>query len=180
MVEAEWVQKAQAGDREACIRLLREVETAVYRTAYYLMGNEHDALDATQEALLASTTGFPPIRGNPALKPGRSGLSPISASTTFRRKKREVPYPEEIHPADPKAGPAVERAGVVMDLREAIRRLPPPQRTAIVLRYMHDFSYEEIAEAMELPLNTVKSHLFRARKELQEWLSEYQEGGVVP
>ena len=52
MVEPEWVKRAQAGDREACIRLLREVEAAVYRTAYYLLGNEHDALDATQEALL--------------------------------------------------------------------------------------------------------------------------------
>jgi RNA polymerase sigma factor (sigma-70 family) len=180
VVEAEWVQKAQAGDREACIRLLREVETAVYRTAYYLMGNEHDALDATQEALLRIYNRISSYKGQSRFETWAQRIVTNICIDHFRRKKREVPYPEEIHPADPKAGPAVERAGVVMDLREAIRRLPPPQRTAIVLRYMHDFSYEEIAEAMELPLNTVKSHLFRARKKLQEWLSEYQEGGVVP
>jgi len=78
------------------------------------------------------------------------------------------------------AAAVLPRPGVAMDLQQALRKLPPPQQTAIVLRYVHDFSYEEIAEAMDVPLNTVKSHLFRARKKLQEWLSEYQEGGVVP
>ena len=57
-------------------------------------------------------------------------------------------------------------------------KLPAHYRTVLILRYIQDFSYHEIAELMELPLNTVKSHLFRARKLLQQLLDEYEKGGV--
>jgi RNA polymerase sigma-70 factor (ECF subfamily) len=46
------------------------------------------------------------------------------------------------------------------------------------LRYLQELSYQEIADTLELPLNTVKSYLFRARQQLQELLYDYQEGGV--
>ena len=180
MVEAEWVRKAQDGDPEACIRLLREVEAAVYRTAYYLLGNEHDALDATQEALLRIYKRLTSYKGHSRFETWAQRIVTNICIDHFRKKKREFPFPEEITPADLRAGTAVERAGMMTDLQQAIRRLPPPQRTAVVLRYVQDFSYEEIAEAMDIPLNTVKSHLFRARKKLKEWLPEYQEGGVAP
>ena len=53
------------------------------------------------------------------------------------------------------------------------------QRAVVIFRYIHDFTYAEIAEVLDLPLNTVKSHLFRARKQLQVHLSEYRESGVI-
>lgn len=52
MVEPDLIRAAQSGDREALIALLREIETHVYRTAYYFIGNEQDAMDASQEALI--------------------------------------------------------------------------------------------------------------------------------
>ena len=52
MVAPELVRSAQAGDRDAFITLLREIESHVYRTAYYILNNEQDALDASQEALI--------------------------------------------------------------------------------------------------------------------------------
>ncbi|MNT94757.1 ECF RNA polymerase sigma-E factor [compost metagenome] len=64
------------------------------------------------------------------------------------------------------------------DIREAIDQLPEHHRTVIVLRYLQDFSYNEIADCLDLPLNTVKSYLFRARQQLQNRLQEYQKGGV--
>lgn len=74
----------------------------------------------------------------------------------------------------------VEWAGVSHDVKCAIHRLPEPQRRVVILRYLQDFTYEEIAETTQLPLNTVKSHLFRGRKKLQKWLADYREGGVRP
>jgi RNA polymerase sigma-70 factor (ECF subfamily) len=71
----------------------------------------------------------------------------------------------------------VDRGAFITDLRQAMDRLPEPQRIVLLYRYVQEYNYQEIAEAMNLPLNTVKSHLFRARKQLQEWLEEYQEGG---
>jgi RNA polymerase sigma-70 factor (ECF subfamily) len=64
------------------------------------------------------------------------------------------------------------------DIREAIDKLPAHHRTVVVLRYLQDFSYNEIADSLGLPLNTVKSYLFRARQQLQTLLREYQKGGV--
>ncbi|MNI64646.1 ECF RNA polymerase sigma factor SigW [compost metagenome] len=64
------------------------------------------------------------------------------------------------------------------DIIEAIDKLPVQHRTVIVLRYLHDFSYAEIADSLQLPINTVKSYLFRARQQLQQYLQDYQKGGV--
>ena len=52
MVAPEMIKAAQAGDREALVSLLREIETHVYRTAFYMLGNEQDAMDSSQEALI--------------------------------------------------------------------------------------------------------------------------------
>lgn len=52
MGEAELIRKAQSGDHEALVELLRTIETSVYRSAFFILGNEQDALDAAQEALI--------------------------------------------------------------------------------------------------------------------------------
>jgi RNA polymerase sigma factor (sigma-70 family) len=67
---------------------------------------------------------------------------------------------------------------IAQDIYEAIDKLPEHHRSVVVLRYIEDFSYNEIAESLSLPINTVKSYLFRARKQLQIILQEYQKGGV--
>ena len=64
------------------------------------------------------------------------------------------------------------------DIRSAIEQLPEHHRSVVVLRYLQDFSYNEIADSLNLPLNTVKSYLFRARQQLQHLLQDYQKGGV--
>ena len=68
---------------------------------------------------------------------------------------------------------------VAQDIQDAINKLPEHHRTVIVLRYLQDLSYNEIADCLDLPLNTVKSYLFRARQQLQNLLQEYQKGGVT-
>jgi RNA polymerase sigma-70 factor (ECF subfamily) len=73
---------------------------------------------------------------------------------------------------------AVVASYTAQDIRNAIHDLPEHHRTVVVLRYLQDFSYTEIADSLGLPLNTVKSYLFRARQQLQTSLSHYQKGGV--
>lgn len=179
VVEAEWVKRAQAGDRETMIRLLREIETPVYRTAYYLLGNEQDALDATQEALLKIYHRISTFQGQSRFETWAQRIVTNICIDQFRRKSKVVPMPEEMQPVDTEAEQAVHQSHFHSDLKMAISQLPDQQRTAVVLRYVHDYSYQEIAETMNLPINTVKSHLFRARKQLQELLAEYKEGGVA-
>lgn len=67
---------------------------------------------------------------------------------------------------------------VSQDIHEAINKLSDHYRAVVVLRYLQDFSYKEISESLGLPLNTVKSYLFRARQQLQTLLQDYLKGGV--
>ncbi|SMO50781.1 RNA polymerase sigma factor [Melghirimyces algeriensis] len=180
MVQGEWVQLAQKGDREALVHLLRELEGPVYRTACYMMGNQHDAMDVAQEALLRIYRNLPGFRYEARVETWAQRIAVRTAIDYLRKRKRTVPLKEEVDADRCRLGNSVERTGISFDVQEAIHRLPEPQRTAVILRYLHDFTYEEIAETMEIPLNTVKSHLFRARKKLQSWLADYQEGGVLP
>lgn len=174
MVDRECVRRAQTGDREAVVALLRELETPVYRTAYYILSNEHDAMDAAQEALLRIYRKIGTFRGDADIRTWAQRIAVNTAIDATRRRKSVLSLNEE----QINGGSPVERSGVHTDVREAIRRLPEPQRSIILLRHIQDFSYQEIADTMEMPVNTVKSHLFRARKKLMEWLSDYREGGI--
>ncbi|GGE14402.1 RNA polymerase subunit sigma-24 [Marinithermofilum abyssi] len=180
MVDADCVRQAQQGDRTAIVRLLREVENSVYKTAYYMLGNEHDALDCTQEALLRIYHRIASFKGESRFETWVQRIVTNICIDHRRRSKKTLPLEEEIGSSDPASRHKVEWSGVASDLRSAIKRLPEHQRTAVVLRYVHGYRYDEIAESMNLPLNTVKSHLFRGRKNLQAWLVDYQEGGVIP
>ncbi|MCS1350431.1 RNA polymerase sigma factor [Mechercharimyces sp. CAU 1602] len=176
MEEVNRVERAQ-GDRAALIQLLRDLETPLYQTAFYLMGNEHDARDATQEALLRIYKNIHTFKGESKLETWAQRIVSNICMDTFRRRKKSVPLLEEVEPVDARAWMEMERTDVTQDLQAAINRLPDPQRVIVVLRHVQDYSYQEIANTLDLPLNTVKSHLFRARNQLKEWLSNYNEGG---
>lgn len=176
-VEQDLITHAQAGEREAIIQILRELETPLYRTAYYWLKNEQDALDATQEALLNVYRHLPTYKGDASLRTWAQRIVVNVCIDHCRKHKKVVPLEDERQ-EDMRASRVVELRHMTQDIQQAIDRLPELQRTAIILRYIQEYQYQEIAEVMQLPLNTVKSHLFRARKQLHEWLGEYQERGI--
>ncbi len=180
LADGDRIRLAREGDREALVRLLRELEGPVYRTAFYMLGNEHDALDAAQEALLSIYRNLPGYRFEAKVETWAQRIAVHTSIDLMRKRKKTLPFDESWDSGGIRRGSPVEWSGVSHDIREAIRRLPELQRTAVVLRYLHDFTYQEIAETMEMPLNTVRSHLYRGRKKLRLWLSDYQKGGVFP
>ncbi|AKG35793.1 MULTISPECIES: RNA polymerase sigma factor [Paenibacillus] len=180
MVEQGLVRAAQSGDRDALITLLREIEGQVYKTAFYILHNEQDALDASQEALIRIYTKIGSYEEKAQFKTWVQRIVTNICIDKFRKTKPTVSIDE--HEMVFKDKQNVERevlsGYLAEDIREAIDQLPEHHRTVIVLRYLQDFSYNEIAESLDLPLNTVKSYLFRARQQLQNRLQEYQKGGV--
>jgi len=180
VVEQGLIRAAQTGDRDALITLLREIETHVYRTAYYILNNEQDALDAAQEALIRIYTKIDSYEEKAQFKTWVQRIVTNICIDKFRRKKPTVSIEE--HELVFQGKESVERevmsGYLAQDIREAIDRLPEHHRTVVVLRYLQDFSYNEIADSLNLPLNTVKSYLFRARQQLQHLLQDYQKGGV--
>lgn len=180
MVEPALIKAAQAGDRDALVSLLREVEHKVYRTAYYLLNHEQDALDAAQDALIRIYTKIGTYEEKAQFQTWVQRIVTNICIDKFRRKKATVSIDEHelvFHSSEDVEG-EVMLTYAAEEIREAIGKLPDHHRTVVVLRYMQDFSYNEIAESLGLPLNTVKSYLFRARQQLQVLLHDYQKGGV--
>ncbi|OUM97252.1 MAG: RNA polymerase subunit sigma [Paenibacillaceae bacterium ZCTH02-B3] len=180
MVEPDLVKAAQSGDREALVRLLREIEHQVYRTAYYLLNDEQDALDASQEALIRIYTNIGSYEEKAKFGTWVQRIVTNICIDRFRRRRPSVSIEEHelVFRARDDVESEVMGSFTMREIREAIGKLPDHHRTVVVLRYLQDFSYGEIAESLNLPLNTVKSYLFRARQQLQVLLQDCQKGGV--
>jgi RNA polymerase sigma-70 factor (ECF subfamily) len=180
VIAPELIRAAQSGERDALITLLREIESHVYRTAYYMLNNEQDALDVSQEALIRIYTKINSYEEKAQFKTWVQRIVTNICIDKFRKTKPTVSVDEHemIFSSEINVEHEVISTYVAQDIQEAIEKLPEHHRTVVILRYVEDFSYNEIAESLNLPINTVKSYLFRARKQLQNLLQEYQKGGV--
>ncbi len=176
------VEKTLAGDNTAFRVLVERHSTAVFNTAYRLLGNRADAADAAQDTFLRAYRALNTFRTDAPLKPW---LCRIAANVSLNRLKRRKPTLSlDDHPpdADPIAVPDVsaepQRALLTAErdreLRAAILALPPDQRTIIELRHFQELSYAAIADTLEISVANVKTKLFRARKALRRYLQKEQ------
>ncbi len=144
----------------------------LYTVAYRLTMNHDDAQDLVQDVLLRVQ------RGLATYQPGsmEAWLSRITTNAFLdgvRRQKRrpQDPLPEEnperVLPTAVSAADALDAAVLPEHLQAALRDLPEDYRTAVVLCDVLDFSYEEIAEALDIPVGTVRSRIHRGRARLR-------------
>ena len=141
----------------------------LYNVAYRLTGNDDDAYDLVQEALLRVRKGLE------TYQPGslEAWLSRIVTNVFLdevrRRRRRPVAAlpedPERLLPSSPGADEATDR--LPDDVQVALRRLPEDFRTAVVLCDVVGLSYEEIADALSVPVGTVRSRIHRGRRLLR-------------
>jgi len=141
----------------------------LYNVAYRLTGNDDDAYDLVQEALLRVRKGLE------TYQPGsmEAWLSRIVTNVFLDevRRKRRRPVealpddPERMLPPSPGADEATE--SLPDDVQAALRRLPEDFRTAVVLCDVVGLSYEEIADALSVPVGTVRSRIHRGRRLLR-------------
>ncbi len=180
MIEADLIKKAQAGDQEALVELLRSIENTVYRSAFYITGNEHDAMDVAQEALLRVFRKIGTFQEKAKFTTWVQRIVSNICMDRFRAKKETLSIDEyELTLQDKQnVEDTILLHSMSEDVHRAIAKLPEHYRVVVVLRYLQDFSYQEIADTLDVPLNTVKSYLFRARHQLQTLLQEYEKGGI--
>ncbi|HEU5450062.1 MAG TPA: sigma-70 family RNA polymerase sigma factor [Acidimicrobiia bacterium] len=141
----------------------------LYNVAYRLTGNDDDAYDLVQEALLRVRKGLE------TYQPGslEAWLSRIVTNVFLdevrRRRRRPVEAlpedPERLLPSSPGADEATDR--LPDEVQVALRRLPEDFRTAVVLCDVVGLSYEEIADALSVPVGTVRSRIHRGRRLLR-------------
>lgn len=179
MTEQEWIRRAQGGDAEAFAALVRLHQEGVYGFCLRMTGRREDALDLTSEAFLRA---YRSLAGFDVTQPFRPWLLRIAANLCrdHLRARQQHPAPVEdavlAHLPDPAPPPpgqvlaAHDRAAV----RQAVAELPEPYRTTITLHYFNQLSYQEISEVLNIPVGTVGTHLYRAKRLLRKRLVEQE------
>jgi RNA polymerase sigma-70 factor (ECF subfamily) len=176
LTDVELVRRATSGDRLALDALVARHAPRVNRLAAQLFEDLEDARDAAQESLVKVCTRLRQFRGDAQFA---TWLHRLVVNTCRDRMARQrVRRAEPLELAHEQAGDDDDpsRAALLADLRhdlaEALARLSPTQRVAVVLRDSFDLSYEEIARVARIPVGTAKCYVHRARARLRLALQE--------
>lgn len=146
--------------------LYRRHSEAVFRFAFWLSGNPHDAEDLTAEAFARAFAGFDRIEQSTV----RAYLCTIvrNLHASRHRRPQEQTLDEAFEPADLAPGP--EAHAIASDRLEltvaALDRLPPTDREALLLHAVGEMPYEDIARALGISVANAKVKVFRARQKL--------------
>ena len=175
--EGALIKQVQKGDLDAYGEIVREYQGSVFNVCLRILGNTQEAEDLTQEAFLRAYRNI--ARYDPS-RPFGPWMRVLAANLCYnhlnKARLEQAPLEDErdILQADPRRDPEflLEISQKNQDLYRKIWQLPENQRIALELRHFQGLSYQEMAEALNLPLNTVRSHLYRARRKLAELLEE--------
>ena len=165
------ISRARGGDRDAFGELVEQYRDNVYRLAYRMCGNAYDADEAAQEAFVAAWRALPNFRGDAKFSTWLYRLTTNAAIDVMRREKRHqtVGDGEMVDLADDADSPqeTVERTEQQEAVQKALATLSEEYREVLLLRYMEELDYAEIAEVLQLPSGTVKSRINRAKAALK-------------
>jgi len=169
------VQQATNGDQKAYAELMGRYRDAIYYMLLKMVNNSSDAEDLTIEAFGKAFKNIQQYTPNYAFSTWLFKIATNNCIDFIRKKKTatvsldqgdedDEKAPQDIMAPvlDPEESMIKNQKKVMM--REIVSKLKPRYRKLIELRYFQEFSYEEIAEELELPIGTVKAQLFRARE----------------
>ena len=181
--EKKLIERAYGGDPSAFNRLMAQHENRMYAVALRMCANREDAQDCLQEAMLRVYRAIGSFKGQSTFSTWVYRITMNTCLDELRRKKnRQNTSLDNLvdmgwSPTDGGAGP--EKQALMREMREkmhgAIHELPDDMRAAVVLRDIQGFSYDEIAQMLEINVGTIKSRISRGREKLREKLKEYSE-----
>jgi len=180
LADEELTDRAAHGDRRAFTVLLSRHRDRLHRICHRITGDEQDAQDALQDALVTAWRRLGTFQHRAKVS---TWLYRIAANAAIderrRRDKRPAPTPAILD--QPVPGPSVaDRVTDRVAVSCALAQLPPQFRAALVLREYCGLSYREIADLRELPVDTVKSQLSRGRQVLGSLLDDGAPSGRRP
>jgi len=164
--DPELLEQIRRGNEPAFRELVNRHGRYLFGVAHSMCGNNADAEDVVQETLIAALNGN--FRGESSVRTWLVAIL-VKQAAMQRRKKR----PERLA-GDEQIKSAAAASDAKMDLSVMLAALSPEHRQVIVLRELEKMSYQQIAEALDLPQGTVESRLHRAREELRKRFEGYQ------
>ena len=177
-----WIDAARHGDPLAFEQLIHLYEKRVFALTRRMCKNPADAEEAAQEAFLAAWQGLKFFRGESSFSTWlyrlasnacvdllrKEGRHQAAAGPSLNDEETVLELPDEA----PTPHALAEQAELRQQIEEGLAALPEEYRTVLVLREIHQQSYDEIAEILSLDLGTVKSRISRGRKRLRKFLLE--------
>ncbi|MDT5155795.1 MAG: polymerase sigma-70 factor, subfamily [Acidobacteriota bacterium] len=165
------IRQCRAGDKEAFRHLVERYQAQAIGHAISILGNREDALDAVQEAFIDAYQALGRFDLERRFYPWfyiilRNCCYKLAAG----RKKRETSSSDELVML---ATTPTMRPEETLLLELAMLELKAEERELITLRHLDGLSYEELAERLEVPLGTIMSRLYHARKRLREKLARH-------
>jgi RNA polymerase sigma-70 factor (ECF subfamily) len=183
------VERVQRGDKKAFDVLVLKYQHKVANLISRYIRDQAEVLDVTQEAFIKAYRALPKFRGDSAFYTWLYRVAINTAKNHLAAQSRRPPSDDiEAETAEQmdsgtrlKEGDTPERMALQGEIAETVQQaldeLPDDLRTAITLRELEGLSYDEIAQAMDCPIGTVRSRIFRAREAIDTKLRPLLEGG---
>ena len=185
MVDKDLLMACKERDKQAFTELCKTYERYLFTLCMGYTGNSHDALDLVQEIYIKI---FRFIDKYDVKKPFHPWIRKVAVNTCLNFKRASSTnlislnavtsndlVLGDVLASNEDLGEEFERIELKEAMKELLEKLPSRQRMVIALRYFEDLSYKDISLAMNQPIGTVKTDLYRARATLKQYLSKKQE-----
>jgi RNA polymerase sigma-70 factor (ECF subfamily) len=178
--EASLVRQARLGEADAFEVLVDRHTPRLYRVVRRMASDAGEAEAIVQEAWLRAWRRLPECDETRPLFPWLAQVA-MNVARDLWRRERTVVFADldaqdiELTEDEPGPEPRLERELALQKLADGVERLAPAQRAVIALRYDAGLAYEDIARATGVPVNTVRTHLHRAKAALRAWMEAEDE-----
>lgn len=180
MTDQEIVERCLSGDRDAFALLVERYGGRVFNVALRIVNDADAASDCAQEAFVRAYRSLHRYDPTYPFGPWLLRIATNASLTHLRRwHAHEAPaedLPERAEPEEEGPEASAVRREEIAEVLAAMAELPPAYRAALTLRHLQQLSYQEVADALDLPLGTVKTHLHRARAALKARLAARRRG----
>ncbi len=170
-LESQWIARARQGDQTAFSQLVTVYQKPVFNVCYRMLGNRADAEDAAQEAFIRAYLKLDTYNTDRKFSSWLFSIASHHCIDRLRKQRMKLVSWDDLPPWNWIPAKKSEQPEAVMvenentrELHALLNTLPPDYRAAVVLKYWHEMSYDEIAASLDTTVSAIKSKLFRARK----------------
>ena len=184
--ESIWVEQARQGDQRAFGKLVQAYQKPVFNLTYRMLGNAQEAEDAAQETFLRAYSSLRQYQPEHKFSTWLFAIANHHCIDRLRKRRVSFVSIEDNPVLENLTGdaPLPERQALLgeqsAEMQRLLQDIEPDYRLPLILRYWEDYSYEEIAQTMEITVAAVKSRLFRARQQVARLYGEREAAQTPP
>lgn len=170
------IKQTLAGNRDAFAKLMTYYKVRVFNFGKSFFHNESDSEDFVQDVFIKVFTHLESFKGNSMFSTWLMKIAYTTAINSVNRKKDTTSIEDDsIIPDHSGSTPEDTQIRLLTQqaIREAVAELPEKYATCVEMYFYYDIPYQEISEITDFPVNTIKSHIFRAKKLLKDKLEDF-------